>query len=175
LPTSPPPQSGGRWLVVAGTVATLAIAAVVAILVLGSDDDDGSVATGPNGSADVGSPTSGDLATAPAPVIVVTVPAVTIPLPSVGLSPTVPPVAQASGELPPGQPPSELGNEAALDTLAEACYAGDMSECDNLFLQSAFGSDYQTYGDTCAGRQPAGTGQLCSAVFASAASATTNG
>jgi len=174
LPTSPPPQSGGRWLVVAGTVAALAIAAVVAILVLGSDDDDGPVATGPTGSADVGSTTSGDLATASAPAIVVTVPAVTIPLPSVGLSPTVP-VAQASGELPPGQPPSELGNEAALDTLAEACYAGDMSECDNLFLQSAFGSDYQTYGDTCAGRQPAGTGQLCSAVFASAVSATTNG
>ncbi len=155
-------------------VVAVAIVAVGSFLVLGSDDDDAPVATGPNGSADVGSATSGDVAT-PAPAVTVTVPAVTIPLPSVGLSPTLPSVAQPSGPVSPGQPPSDLGNDAALDTLAAACYAGDMSECDNLFLQAVFGSDYQTYGDTCAGRQPAGTGQLCTDVFASAASPTTTG
>ena len=153
-------------------VVAVAIAVVAAVLVLGSDDDEGPVAIGPNGSADVAPTTSGDVA---APATVVTLPAVTIPLPSVGLSPTLPSVSQPSGQLPTGQPPTNLGNNAALDTLAAACFAGDMSECDNLFLQSDFGSGYQTYGDTCAGRQPAGTGQLCTDMFASAASATTTG
>ena len=158
-------------------VVAVAIVAVGSFLVLGSNDDEAPAATGPNGSADVVSATSGDVApaSAPAPAMTVTVPAVTIPLPSVGLSPALPSVAQSSGPLSPGQPPSDLGNDAALDTLAAACYAGDMSQCDNLFLQAVFGSDYQTYGDTCAGRQPAGTGQLCTDVFASAASPSTTG
>lgn len=62
-------------------------------------------------------------------------------------------------------PPDGLGNNPRLDSLAEACYVGDMESCDELFRASPFRSDYETYGDTCAGRQPAGTFRYCTATF----------
>ena len=40
-----------------------------------------------------------------------------------------------------------------------------MQSCDDLFDGSEAGSDYETYGDTCAGRQPAGTRQYCTITF----------
>jgi hypothetical protein len=40
-----------------------------------------------------------------------------------------------------------------------------MNVCDELFFEAAAGTAYKTYGDTCAGRQPEGTGQLCRVTF----------
>ena len=42
-----------------------------------------------------------------------------------------------------------------LDQYAQSCYDGDMDACDTLYNESEVGSDYETYGGTCAGRQPA--------------------
>lgn len=58
-------------------------------------------------------------------------------------------------------PPGDLGNDPALDALANDCYAGAMDACDQLYDESDAGSDYQIYGDTCAGRQPELTGNFC--------------
>jgi hypothetical protein len=52
-----------------------------------------------------------------------------------------------------------------MDLLAIACFGGTMKACDDLYTQAPAGSAYETYGDTCAGRQPAATGRFCTAVF----------
>lgn len=65
----------------------------------------------------------------------------------------------------PTAPPDGLGDDATLDDLAQSCFDGDMQSCDDLFLESDVGSAYETYGDTCAGRQPAGTDQYCTVTF----------
>jgi hypothetical protein len=65
----------------------------------------------------------------------------------------------------PTAPPDGLGDDATLDDLAQSCFDGDMQSCDDLFLESDVGSAYETYGDTCAGRQPAGTEQYCTVTF----------
>jgi hypothetical protein len=63
------------------------------------------------------------------------------------------------------QRPTGLGNNAQLNQYAQGCYSGDMDSCDFLYLESDLGSSYERYGDTCAGRQPEGTSQLCSESF----------
>ena len=70
-----------------------------------------------------------------------------------------------SGIPPAAQPPTGLGADAAFDVLARGCFDGDMGACDRLFKLAPIGSAYQTYGDTCAGRQPAGTFTYCRAAF----------
>ncbi len=47
---------------------------------------------------------------------------------------------------------AEFGTDASLDNLAQACENGDWDACDDLFLESDFGSGYEEYGDTCGGR-----------------------
>ncbi len=42
-----------------------------------------------------------------------------------------------------------------------------MADCDALFRQAPQDSSYQQYGDTCAGRQPAGTSAFCTDAFPS--------
>lgn len=68
---------------------------------------------------------------------------------------------------PPTATPDGLGTDAALDQLAQSCYDGNMSDCDSLFFQSlGQGLEaYNDYGDSCAGRQPTGTGNACSVAF----------
>jgi len=61
--------------------------------------------------------------------------------------------------------PDGLGDDPVLDVLAQACYRGDMQSCDDLFDESEAGSEYEAYGDTCAGRQPTGTLVLCTDTF----------
>ena len=58
-------------------------------------------------------------------------------------------------------PPGDLGDDDALDALALDCFGGDLLACDHLFLQSPVGSEYEAYGDTCGGRQEAGTENYC--------------
>ena len=40
-----------------------------------------------------------------------------------------------------------------------------MQAWDDLYDASDAGSDYETYGDTCAGRQPSGTFAMCADAF----------
>ncbi|HEY0126673.1 MAG TPA: hypothetical protein VGB58_06025 [Blastococcus sp.] len=54
-----------------------------------------------------------------------------------------------------------------MDAYAQDCFDGDMAACDSLFLESEVDSMYEAYGDTCAGRQPPGTGTLCTVTFPS--------
>ena len=65
----------------------------------------------------------------------------------------------------PTSDPDGLGEDPFLDDLAQSCYDGDMRACDRLYDQSDAGSDYETYGDTCAGRQPSGTFDYCTETF----------
>jgi hypothetical protein len=69
---------------------------------------------------------------------------------------------------PPEGEPDDLGTDFSLDRLAEECFDGEMESCDDLYLDAPGGSEYATYGDTCAGRQPANTRRFCSDVFGGA-------
>jgi hypothetical protein len=66
----------------------------------------------------------------------------------------------ASGIPPAGDPPDGLGGDPVLDQYAQSCYAGDMTACDTLYNDSQVGSKYETYGGTCAGRQPISNSDL---------------
>ncbi len=44
------------------------------------------------------------------------------------------------------------GDDPQLDTLWDACEAGDMGACDELYYQSEPGSDYEYFGGTCGNR-----------------------
>jgi hypothetical protein len=69
----------------------------------------------------------------------------------------------AGGDVPDPQAPGDLGDDEALDALADDCFDGDFSACDQLFFDSPVGSDYEAYGDSCGGRnEPAG---LCVNVY----------
>jgi hypothetical protein len=61
----------------------------------------------------------------------------------------------STGGMPPaGGPPDGLGDDPVLDQYAQSCHDGDMNACDTLYNDSQVGSDYETYGGTCGGRQP---------------------
>ncbi|MBB3676487.1 hypothetical protein [Modestobacter versicolor] len=63
------------------------------------------------------------------------------------------------------QEPTGLGDDPALDRLAQECHDGLMSACDDLFVDSPLDSDYEAYGDTCAGRREGGQWSFCVDVF----------
>lgn len=44
------------------------------------------------------------------------------------------------------------GDDPALNALAQECFDGTMSACDDLWSMSPVDSDYESYGDTCGGR-----------------------
>lgn len=74
------------------------------------------------------------------------------------------------GEVPVLPPPATvepegLGSDPLLDAHAVDCYEGSMAACDDLFIDAELGSRYESYGDTCAGRQPAGTDVFCAETF----------
>lgn len=49
------------------------------------------------------------------------------------------------------------GSDAFLDSLWDACAAGDYEACDVLFIEAPIGSPYQAFGDSCGERnEPAG-------------------
>ena len=77
---------------------------------------------------------------------------------------TTPPVGPVPAPAP-TQQPTGLGTDEAMNLLAIACFIGSMQACDNLYNQSPLGSAYETFGDTCAGRRPAGTLPYCTEVF----------
>ncbi len=56
-------------------------------------------------------------------------------------------------DVPAGEDPAEvLGEDPELDTLAQACFEGDLLACDTLFLRSDVGGDLEAYSQTCGGR-----------------------
>ena len=52
------------------------------------------------------------------------------------------------------------GDDPALDALWDACEAGDAQACDDLYMDSPLGSEYEEFGGSCGGRFP-GTDQYC--------------
>lgn len=70
---------------------------------------------------------------------------------------------ERTGAPDPGDP-QDHGDDATLDALWDACATGDHRACDELFLESGFGTEYEKFGETCGGRnEPAG---YCEAVYA---------
>ncbi|ACZ29179.1 hypothetical protein Xcel_0139 [Xylanimonas cellulosilytica DSM 15894] len=51
-----------------------------------------------------------------------------------------------------GEPGMYYGDNARLDALWDACDAGEMQACDDLFALSEEGSDYEWFGGTCGER-----------------------
>jgi hypothetical protein len=61
--------------------------------------------------------------------------------------------------------PDGLGVDPTFDRFARECFDGSMRSCDELYDVSAPQSRYETYADTCAGRQPKGTHLYCTVTF----------
>jgi hypothetical protein len=62
-------------------------------------------------------------------------------------------------------PPTGLGVDPTFDRFAAECFDGVMRSCDELYDVSAPQSKYETFADTCAGRQPKGTLLYCTTSF----------
>jgi len=60
--------------------------------------------------------------------------------------------------------PSNLGNDAQFDQMANWCADGDFQACDDLFWQSPLDSDYEEYGARCGNRNERAAGQ-CVAIY----------
>ena len=78
-----------------------------------------------------------------------------------------------NGDIPPGQDPRNiLGDDEALNELANQCFEGDMEACDDLFAQTPVDSDLEAYSQTCGGRIDEVDGSpRCAARFVSAGEA----
>jgi hypothetical protein len=138
---APPPPPGtkrnrGPLLVVA--IAAAVILGGVAIMALTGDDDSpkeraGSVVDDDGATTKAGDATSPDDTTARE--------------------------GEKSDEVT-GQPdpsdPQAYGDDATLDALYDKCKAGDLDACDQLYLDSGFGTKYEAFGDTCGGRSKGG-------------------
>ncbi|MGY1639895.1 hypothetical protein ACI782_02025 [Geodermatophilus sp. SYSU D00703] len=55
-------------------------------------------------------------------------------------------------EAPEGQPPGTLGDDPMLDALARSCFEADWAACDELYFSSEVDTEYESYGETCGGR-----------------------
>lgn len=53
------------------------------------------------------------------------------------------------------------GDDPVLDLLSTQCRRGNNQACDELYLDAVPGSEYETYGRTCARRMPDGAGGTC--------------
>ena len=53
------------------------------------------------------------------------------------------------------------GEDADLDRLWDSCAAGNAQACDDLYLESPVGSEYEEYGDTCGDRFAPGEQLWC--------------
>jgi hypothetical protein len=153
-----PPSSGSagginRGLLIGIVAALVAILAVGAIFVL-VDGDDGPDASEP-------AATTAEEPTATTPATTAQTPDATTGSSGGPNSSLAPP-----GEIPEAtEEPDGLGDDPTFDAAARDCFDGDMQACDDLYLEADAGSDYERYGDTCAGRQEEGTRRLCTVAF----------
>ena len=159
-PMGPPPGRSNTGLVL--VLVLLAVAALGAgafFLMSGGDDDETA-----DGDADVVNNTPSDQPDQPSGDVG---PVTTLPgglddvdeptLPDTG-GPTVPPEVAAADAGPPEAPPT---GDAQYDDLAQECYQGDMEACDDLYLGTPVGSEYEAYGDTCGARVSDSHGYYC--------------
>lgn len=60
----------------------------------------------------------------------------------------------------PGGPdmPTDYGDDPVLDALWDACDAGDLTRCDDLYWSTPIDSAYERFGATCGGRTTFGVG-----------------
>ena len=63
---------------------------------------------------------------------------------------TVPPVTDLEDDFA-GDEPFDYGDDEALDRLWNQCESGDLLACDDLFFESAEGTEYEWFGATCGG------------------------
>ena len=150
--TPPPARQGRRTRLV--LLVALAVAVVLGLTVVGvrltlAVDHDAAVAAADDGADSLagGLPTVG--------------------VPSPGLPPSAVPPPSAVLPAATQQPPA-TGTDPALDGDAAGCFTGTMTACVELYLSSYRDpalARYTAYGDTCAGRQSAGTLRLCTASF----------
>ncbi len=145
-PGGQPPKSNKNTmiaLVVAAVVVLAAVGAGLFFLFRGSDPGPAASATTSVGPASTTSEeASPSEPSEPSPAE----PPSSAPAPSE--------TATGAGSIPPATvPPDGLGEDPALDELAQGCYDGDMQACDDLYAQSEADSAYELYGGTCAGRQ----------------------
>ena len=163
----PPPSGGGNGPLIAGLV--IAVLAIVGVAVFFLTRDDGP-STGPaDTSVVVTVTTTATTGTSATTATTVDTVAPTTPASSADTTEapetTDEPDPTVSDDIPPPQDePDGLGDDPALDELAQDCHAGEMQACDDLFFQSPSDSEYEVYGDTCAGRQPE-NGGLCTVAF----------
>ena len=57
--------------------------------------------------------------------------------------------------------PTGLGDDVELNDLAQRCHEGGVIACDVLYMLAPGAPSYETYADTCAGRQDEGTSRFC--------------
>ena len=57
------------------------------------------------------------------------------------------------------------GDDPELDAMYDACAAGDSVACDDLYINSPAGSDYEQFGGTCGGRFEYSDSELCEGRF----------
>ena len=55
----------------------------------------------------------------------------------------------------------DFGDDPVLDLLVEQCRRGNNQACDELYVTSPIGSEYEDYGRTCGGRAPEGAEPSC--------------
>jgi hypothetical protein len=148
-PPAPPGRRSRRVLLLVLAAAVVLGLVVVGVRLTLAVDHDAAVAAADDGA----DPLAGGL------------PGAGVPPP--GLAPSA--VPPPSAALPPaGQQPPATGTDPELDGDAAGCFTGTMTACVELYLSSYRDpalARYTAYGDTCAGRQPAGTLRLCTASF----------
>ena len=185
-PPDPPGASGRRGWLIAGVVVVLALGGGVLALLLTRGDGDGTTSPPESSVPEITFPTPTTAAPTvpelPLPTLptlpelsLPSLPDISIPdLPDLSLPDlpdlsfpefTIPGTTVADLIPPPTEEPGGLGTDGALDELAEECYDADMQACDDLYEQAPADSEYEAYGDTCAGRQPEQTRRYCSDVF----------
>jgi hypothetical protein len=145
-PGAPPTvsRSSRLPLIIAIVVVVAVLAGLAAFLVAGDDDDDPSGTTTTTASPNT-DPTDEPTTQA-------------TDEPTTGSTPET-----STGSTEAGQAPTEppTGDDEALDELAQSCHQGDMADCDDLYLESDVGTDYEEYGATCGGRLPDHQGRYC--------------
>jgi hypothetical protein len=121
-------------LVVAGVVVLAALGVGLFLLLRGGDDDPAPAPDATANSTSSSSSPSSSSSSSPQP------------------SSSSPEPSGGSEEVPAGQPPGTLGDDQVLDGLAEACFDADWAACDTLYFDSDVGTEYESYGETCGGR-----------------------
>lgn len=61
--------------------------------------------------------------------------------------------------------PNRYGDDPELDQLYDACGGGDLAACDDLYWQSAYGSEYESFAASCGGAMAEPAWGYCSWVF----------